>query len=810
MHREGTEQIDFGRLFEEAPNGLAVVDCDGHWLGVNRALRELIGYRGDELLTSGGAPMRAADLIGGDHDLRTLVEGGIGRCVRERRHIRRDGSAVWLRVSSLLLRDGENRPLHVVVQTEDITQAKELEDELEGEQRRLEESQQAASIGSWELDLETGVQRWSSEQFAIYGVDPADPAPRLDALLQLIHPDDRRSMLESMRANMESGATFTDEYRVMHPTIGTRTLLVRGRYLPRDAQGARPARLAGTTHDVTADREAEAARWDLAERQRLLLASLPDALVALFDDKLTCVLVEGEILGKHGIDPGHFVGRSIMETLPAEHAERLATAIRTALSGSVATAEITLAQRTYLLEVWPSRLDDQSIAGAFAVGRDITERMRSEEQLRLFATIVTQSDDAIIVGSTDGLITQWNDGARLMYGYSSQEAIGRPIAFLTPAGHDDRYGELMQRALAGQSTRLQTAHQCRDGRIIQVSLTFAPIVGPDGATLGVSTVARDITAEMQAQEALLNSQRQLFEAQALAHVGSWEREVISPRAVLSAELCRILGQPLGFSPTEEEYLTLVHVDDKSTVRQAFHDAHTGRAGDHEYRIVRPHGEIRYLHELSNQRRSADGTVTHLFAAIQDITERKRYESELQRLATHDELTGLPNRRTFDERIAGEIARARRHGHGLSLALMDVDHFKRINDTLGHPVGDRVLAHIAQALRAMVREHELIARVGGEEFAWILPEADARGALAAVRRGLAAVAANPLSATPSLTMSGGICALAGEIDATELYRRADSALLAAKDAGRDRVFIYDEARDDGQSASLGLHQPATQA
>jgi PAS domain S-box-containing protein len=288
--------IDFQTLFEEAPNGMAVVSCDGRWLRVNRALCELVGCRENELLTrEHAASLHACDLVGGPQRLRRLAAGEIGNPVLEFRHLRRDASAVWMRVSAILLRDHGANPLHV--QTEDITQAKELEAELARERRRLEESQEAGRIGSWELDLETGAQRWSGEQFTIYGVDPGGRAPGLEALLALIHPDDRQSVLESMRANMESGATFTDEYRVMHPTLGTRTLVVRGRYLPRDPHGARHARLAGTTLDVTAEREAEAARWDLAE------------------------------------------------------------------------------------------------------------------QLRLLATIVTQSDDAIVVGSPDGLITQWNDGA---------------------------------------------------------------------------------------------------------------------------------------------------------------------------------------------------------------------------------------------------------------------------------------------------------------------------------------------------------------------------------------------------------------
>ena len=511
--------------------------------------------------------------------------------------------------------------------------------------------------------------------------------------------------------------------------------------------------------------------------------------MAQFDAQFVCVLLQGQILAKNGIDPRRFIGRPITETLPGDAGARAGAVIARALAGSSGTVEVTIAGRTYLYDVWPYRLDSGAIAGAFAVGRDITERIRADEQLRMFATIVRQSDDAIVVCSPAGAITHWNDGALRMYGYTAQEAVGRELSLLAPYGREDELAEPVRRALAGSSTQLQTTHRCHDGRGVLVSLTVAPINGPDGEVLGISALARDITTEMQAQEALRNSERQSYDAQALAHVGSWDRGVGEPRAAVSAELCRIFGQSLDFSPTDEELLALTHPDDRPVLARAFADAAGGIPGEYEYRIVRPDGEHRHVHQLSNPRRDPDGAVTHMFAAIQDITERKRYEATLERLATHDGLTGLPNRRTFDERLAAEIARAARHGRGLSLALMDVDHFKRINDLLGHPAGDRVLAGIARALRAIVREHELIARVGGEEFAWILPDAQPAGAHTAVRRALTAVAGAEIRDVPRITLSAGICEIADGVDGTELYRRADIALLRAKQTGRDRIVIY---------------------
>jgi diguanylate cyclase (GGDEF)-like protein/PAS domain S-box-containing protein len=161
-------------------------------------------------------------------------------------------------------------------------------------------------------------------------------------------------------------------------------------------------------------------------------------------------------------------------------------------------------------------------------------------------------------------------------------------------------------------------------------------------------------------------------------------------------------------------------------------------------------------------------------------------AELARLADTDPLTGLPNRRAFTTRLEGEVQRARRHGHHLSLAILDLDDFKVINDTHGHQVGDRVLAEVGRRLDATCRSGELLARVGGEEFAWILPQVDVASSLAAVERAREAIAGIDVDGATGVTCSVGLCdlALAGSLD--ELLRRADRALYSAKAAGRDRV------------------------
>ena len=165
-------------------------------------------------------------------------------------------------------------------------------------------------------------------------------------------------------------------------------------------------------------------------------------------------------------------------------------------------------------------------------------------------------------------------------------------------------------------------------------------------------------------------------------------------------------------------------------------------------------------------------------------------SELLSRAMTDPLTGLANHRAFHERLAVEVERADRHGRHLAVAVMDLDHFKAVNDTYGHPVGDRVLRELADRLRALTRPEDEFARVGGEEFALILPECDPAAAAAILERMRRAVVDTPFAEVRGrITISIGVAHLSDAGGPNELYQQADEALYLAKDEGRDRVSAW---------------------
>lgn len=293
------------------------------------------------------------------------------------------------------------------------------------------------------------------------------------------------------------------------------------------------------------------------------------------------------------------------------------------------------------------------------------------------------------------------------------------------------------------------------------------------------TVRHEREARLAAQQA----HRDLEDAQELSRVGSWELYRREGRVAWSAQMYALTGlDPEEHEPSVALFLEMVHPEDRERARRLVTEAgETGTDLDFETRLVRTDGSLRWVHCRGTVVLVEDGEVLRMRGTCHDITERKQLEEAIARLAFHDPLTGVPNRRLFVRRLEEELDRARACGGTCAVLFVDLDAFKQVNDTHGHAVGDLLLQEVARRLQAAVRSEDLVARLGGDEFAVLCVGADSSDAARCVDRIVALMAPPVLvegRAVPLLASIGQSIA-SGTDSPTSVLRRADDAMYDDK-------------------------------
>jgi diguanylate cyclase (GGDEF)-like protein/PAS domain S-box-containing protein len=284
-----------------------------------------------------------------------------------------------------------------------------------------------------------------------------------------------------------------------------------------------------------------------------------------------------------------------------------------------------------------------------------------------------------------------------------------------------------------------------------------------------------------------------------ADYGGWEFELSSRTSVWSEGVYRIHGvDPAGFEPTIDAVRPLVHPEDVDEYTDAFRSAIESRTSfSLQHRVMRPDGEERTVVVRGAFVRGDESRPDRYVGTTEDISGRLTYEERLWQLANRDPLTGLFNRRRFREELAREAAAARRRGERGALLIFDIDNFKDINDTLGHPAGDALLARMGEYLEGRIRETDTLARIGGDEFALILP-----GCAMAEAREIAEGLLRDLAKGPTATIAGrarpvtagvGVAPFGpgAQRTAEQLLVEADLAMYRAKGIGPANVEVFDE-------------------
>ena len=437
---------------------------------------------------------------------------------------------------------------------------------------------------------------------------------------------------------------------------------------------------------------------------------------------------------------------------------------------------------------------------AQGVDRTAAQRLREElsEDKSQMQAILDNTPMAIYLRDLDERWLAVNTETARAAGKEPEEMLGKTLADVYPAELVEAVRSAEAEVLASGEARDfdNTAVDARTGEVHHWWTHRFPIRDEHGEIVALGGVTADVTERERTQRELASS-RALFEA-AFEH-GTVAKIVsrLLPDGTTEIQRCnemvtcllgwderQLLGRPgtVLLDPEDTDVRDKMLAELTSTGQSA--------------------GELRMMHRsgypvwvLVATALVDLGDEQLLVMQAQDITERRSAEKRLQHMADHDSLTGLLNRRRLDEELSREIARARRHQHDSCLLLLDLDGFKDVNDTLGHGAGDELLQRIADALTDALREEDVVARMGGDEFAVILPNTGHEGGLTVAEKLVGVVRYHGISAvgrvSRSVSASIGMTVIEGASAPSEhtLMAEADAAMYEAKHGGKSQVVVH---------------------
>lgn len=445
------------------------------------------------------------------------------------------------------------------------------------------------------------------------------------------------------------------------------------------------------------------------------------------------------------------------------------------------------------------QLEQQALLATVERARDQAQEMvvelqekeaalaESEERYRL---ILQHSPTGILHYGDDLVITYCNERFAEIIEAPLDRLIGLDMKTL----HDQRIMPALQSALEGTTATYEGEYiATTSGKRIWISMSCSPLPGPRKKKYGGIAIVEDISERRIDEEALRSSEamlRLMLETSPIAVriAGDGGRKVLFANQRY-AELIQASPEAmLGVDPGQY----YANADDYKEVLEVL-----SRGGQVTHRLIElkmPDGQAKWA--LASYLMLTYEGQPAVLGWLYDVTQQKQAEQQLELLARTDALTGLHNRRSFMEIAETELSRAIRHGGRLAILMLDIDHFKSINDTHGHRVGDSVLQAFGRLCQQMLRTYDTMGRIGGEEFAIVLPHAGRDQAVGVGERIRQLVERTRLSQEQGLplhfTVSIGV---AGPADSTTnidtLLNQADSALYAAKHAGRNQVAVYRE-------------------
>ncbi|TSD75779.1 diguanylate cyclase [Pseudomonas sp. KBS0710] len=511
-------------------------------------------------------------------------------------------------------------------------------------------------------------------------------------------------------------------------------------------------------------------------------------------------------------------------------------------SSLIATRRLTLGDHVYALSIRASQVFDQanhsSMHTILAMGLLlslllsallyvlVSQRQRAlklveqrtqqlhvrEQELRaahgqLRSVLNAATHVAIIATDLRGVINTFNAGAEKMLGFKSEAVVGRltleslHLALELEARAASLSVTLGKRIPASQAMLVESPdnlHEARewtllreDGSYLTVNMLTTVLLDDYGLWIGHLAIYLDVTEQKRAYEALAARDRLLKKLS--AHVpGGIFQFTLEPkgkgRFIYASDGMRDIYEiDMGVLQQDaDKVFERIHPQDVERVRLSIRlSALQLSHWREEYRVVLPQRGLRWIRgEATPEELTGGGTLWHGY--VSDISDLKRVEEELRALSITDSLTGIHNRRYFQDRLKAEMLRLNRTTGTLSLIMLDIDHFKRINDQYGHAVGDGVLQEVCKRIGQRLRRTDVFCRLGGEEFVVLCPHTDAQQAYSLAMELWQSLRTEPMEVVGVVTASFGVASWRINEGIDGLLLRADSAVYVAKQAGRDRV------------------------
>jgi diguanylate cyclase (GGDEF)-like protein/PAS domain S-box-containing protein len=794
-------QAEYAFLFEHNPLPMWVFDRESlRFLAVNASMVEHYGYAREDLLDATILDIRPPETV-------EAVRAEALLATRERsqgqvwKHMRKDGSELRAAIHTRDI-EFDGRAARLVL-AQDVT-------ERERTEQRFRLIAGATSDAAWDWDVATGALWWSDSFYSLFGHARDDIPQRVEGWDALVHGDDRARVHAGIAAALASTADeWEDTYRFRRGDGSYAEVLDRG-FLLRDANG-RVVRAAGGMLDVTRRKRDEA---DLRLLRRAVEATDSGILIVdMRSPDMPAVYANGGFQEMTGYDAADIIGHDcrFLRSDPRDAEQR--AAIRDALRDRAELRVLLRSLRRDGSSFWndfymaPVRDDDGLVTHMVSVCNDVSERERNEERFQLIARATSDAvwDWDFIKGTT------WrSDNVYALFGYGPGE-FGPNLKAWEELLHPDDRERVMDSVMRGAESAA-SEWECdyrlrrKDGSYADVRDRGFIVRDMDGRAVRALGGMLDVT-QRNRDEVNLRLLRRAVEATDNGIVIADARQPDFPIVYANSAFEEITGY--AAAEMIGRNCRVLQGDDRSqagvdVVRQALREQREARVLLRNYR---KDGTL-FWNDFHVAPVSDDtGTLSHFVGVLSDVSDRQRYEEQLAYRATHDELTGLPNRQLLQDRLQQSILNAERYGREAAVVFVDMDDFKLVNDSLGHGAGDIALKAIAARLQGAVRDTDTVGRFGGDEFVIVLTEqTDDAGMEQAIER-ITAALVQPIElagVAHVLTPSIGYCRYpeAGG-DAESLLKHADLAMYEAKRQGRNRAIGYRSEFDMVVSQRLQL-------